>query len=98
MVACSYAGSMAEVVKNVVYLALPVAIAHKPPLSHHGRLRKSEVITGGHLVGWDIIALVLVVESTWLSKQALVRVSLPLLQVKEASLPTNVYWITRKGV
>ena len=89
---------MAEVVKNVVYLALPVAIAHKPPLSHHGRLRKSEVITGGHLVGWDIIALVLVVESTWLSKQALVRVSLPLLQEKEASLPTKVYWITRKGV
>ena len=40
----------------------------------------------------------LVLGATWLSKQALVRVSLPLLQEKEVSLPTNVYWITRKGV
>ena len=38
------------------------------------------------------------VEATWLPKQALARVSLPLLQENEASLPTNVYWITRKGV
>ena len=36
---------------------------------------------------------VLVEEATWSSKQALVKLSLPLLQEKEASLPTNVYWM-----
>ena len=38
------------------------------------------------------------ISSTLLSKQALFRVSLPLLQVKAVSLPTKMYCMIRKGV